>query len=183
MINTLFLWHIEVNGIKNHVKYANSIFWQSLLYFALLLSISGPILGLCLCVYCLQGPKFARVGTSDYTGIRTSHVFRPGIEPGSTAWKSRALTTQPATHLTLFTDFGTHCSALRCLIMAAVWDQCIDAFKSALSKTHSNLWTILCILVNAACSRVSLRFWFRFRQKVEPYIHFIFRIIGWVYFN
>ena len=37
-------------------------------------------------------------GTSDYTGIRTSHVFRPGIEPGSTAWKSRILTTQPATH-------------------------------------------------------------------------------------
>ena len=38
-------------------------------------------------------------GTSDYTGIRTSHVFRPGIEPGSTAWKSRELTTQPATHI------------------------------------------------------------------------------------
>ena len=31
--------------------------------------------------------------------IQTSHVFRPGIEPGSTAWKSRALTTQPATHI------------------------------------------------------------------------------------
>ena len=40
--------------------------------------------------------KFARDWTSDYTGIRTSHVFRPEIEPGSTAWKSRALTTQPA---------------------------------------------------------------------------------------
>ena len=42
--------------------------------------------------------KFARVGTSEFTGIRTSHVFTPGIEPGSTAWKSRALTTEPATH-------------------------------------------------------------------------------------
>ena len=36
--------------------------------------------------------------TSDCTGIRTSHVVRQGITPGSTAWKSRALTTQPATH-------------------------------------------------------------------------------------
>ena len=33
--------------------------------------------------------------TSDYSGIWTSHVFSPGIEPGLTAWKSRALTTQP----------------------------------------------------------------------------------------
>ena len=39
----------------------------------------------------------------DYTGIRTSHVFKQGIEPGSTAWKSRALTTQPAT------QYKTHC--------------------------------------------------------------------------
>ena len=39
---------------------------------------------------------------SQYTGppgIRTSHVFRPGIESGSTVWKSRMLTTQPATHM------------------------------------------------------------------------------------
>ena len=43
--------------------------------------------------------KFARDWTSDYTGIRTSHVFRPGIERGSTAWKSRAVTTQSATHI------------------------------------------------------------------------------------
>ena len=34
---------------------------------------------------------------SDHCRIRTSHVFRPWLEPGSTAWKSRALTTQPAT--------------------------------------------------------------------------------------
>ena len=33
--------------------------------------------------------------TSNYTGILTSHVFRLGIEPGLTAWMSRALTTQP----------------------------------------------------------------------------------------
>ena len=39
--------------------------------------------------------------TSDYTGIRTSHVFKQGIKPGSTAWKSRASTTQPATHIIL----------------------------------------------------------------------------------
>ena len=32
-------------------------------------------------------------GTSDYSGILTSHVFRPGFKLGSTAWKSRALTT------------------------------------------------------------------------------------------
>ena len=32
------------------------------------------------------------------SGIWISHVFRPGIEPRSTAWKSRTLTTQPATH-------------------------------------------------------------------------------------
>ena len=37
-------------------------------------------------------------GTSNYTGIQTSHVFRPKIELGSTAWKSRRLTTQLATH-------------------------------------------------------------------------------------
>ena len=33
-----------------------------------------------------------------FTGIRTSHVFRPGIETGPTAWQSRRLTTLPATH-------------------------------------------------------------------------------------
>ena len=44
-------------------------------------------------------------GTSNYTGIRTSHVFRPGIEPGSTAWKSRTLTTQPVTHILYNTSY------------------------------------------------------------------------------
>ena len=36
-------------------------------------------------------------GTSDYTVM--CHVFKPGIEPGSTVWKSRKLTTQPPTHI------------------------------------------------------------------------------------
>ena len=48
---------------------------------------------------CCQGMTLPVHGTSVYTGIRTSHVFRPGIEAGSTAWKSRTLTTQPATHI------------------------------------------------------------------------------------
>ena len=42
-------------------------------------------------------------GTSDYTGTRTSHVLRLGIETRLTAWKSRALTTQPVTHTLIFT--------------------------------------------------------------------------------
>ena len=37
-------------------------------------------------------------GTSNYTDIQTSYVFRPGIEPGSTARESRTLTTQSVTH-------------------------------------------------------------------------------------
>ena len=36
-------------------------------------------------------PRLSVHGTSDYTRIQTSYVFRPGIQPVSTAWKSRNL--------------------------------------------------------------------------------------------
>ena len=44
---------------------------------------------------CIMSMNLSVHRTSDYTGI--SHVFRPGNKPESTAWKSRALTAQPAT--------------------------------------------------------------------------------------
>ena len=49
--------------------------------------IRSPVLDLLRC----PGMILPVHGTSDYTGIRTCHVFRPGIEPGSTPWKSRTL--------------------------------------------------------------------------------------------
>ena len=40
---------------------------------------------------------------SDRTKIKKKSVRRPGIEPGSTAWKATMLTITPATLLVFFT--------------------------------------------------------------------------------
>ena len=79
-----------------------ALFWQSFLICSLFIHLrppSGAILVGSHCGAHTNLQEHMSHGTSDYSGIRISHVFCQGIEPGSTAWKSRALTTQPQPHM------------------------------------------------------------------------------------
>ena len=88
-----------------------ALFWQPLLCSPLI-NLRPNFRAIFVHLLPARAHKFARVGTSDYTGIRTSHVFRPGIEPRSTAWKSRRLTTQPATHITHYCSLSLHAAMI-----------------------------------------------------------------------
>ena len=138
------------------------LFWQSLLCSPLI-NLGPNFRAILVRLLPARAHKFARVETSDYTGIRTSHVFRLGLEPGSTAWKSRRLTTQPATHVPLaLLVWEAHYNVvplqvrpflLFALLFSAFWlcDNLLENNSASECVAFNHLGMIYIIGINVVC--------------------------------
>ena len=106
-----FHLYFEINLL--HVSWDCAICWYNLQSeYGPQSRIRSRVLDLLQCL----GMTLPLHGTSDYTRIRTSHVFKQGIELELTVWKSKTLTTQPATH------------KFSCLCVVWIWRKYVAVF-------------------------------------------------------